>query len=899
MGKYTFIDHKGTFKLTNPERNSYSYFPLANERGVMSSITPFLNGDCKMGQNTFLLAPVSSEDLHNSKASRNFWINIEGKGAWSATGMSASSMATLFTDEKEFTELEAGIMWHKMTRVSKTLGVKSEILSFVPAIQDTVELMKVTISNVSDEELTISPTVAIPLYARSADNLRDHRHVTSLLHRIKTTDYSVLVNPTLTFDERGHKKNTVVYGVAGSGAHGERPIGYFPIVEDYIGEGGSFEVPEAIMSQKSPQIQAGAYLEGYEALGGIVFEKSTLKPQESKSYIVIMGFGEDEIGFETVTKKYLSEVSIDEALKTTKAFWNDKINVSYETGDEEFDNWMYWVNFQPMLRRIYGCSFLPHHDYGKGGRGWRDLWQDCLALLVMDPSGVRKMLLDNFGGVRFDGTNATIIGTKQGEFIADRNNITRVWMDHGAWPFLTTNLYIQQSGDIKFLLQNQGYFKDLQVRRGTDKDERWSPDEGNYLKQNNKEAYKGTILEHLLVQHLTAFYDVGEHNHLKLHGADWNDGLDMADEKGESVAFTALYAGNMKEIAKLLHVLKEKEHQKKIILAEELQLLMNTDKVLYEEVHEKNKVLQTYCEKVKYGVTGKEIEVEIDKVIHDLEAKANWMIQHIRKEEWITDRAGYSWYNGYYDNHARKVEGDHENGTRMMLTGQVFTIMNEIATNEQVVEIIKAADQYLYDKTVGGYKLNTDFKEVKTDLGRMFGFAYGHKENGAVFCHMATMYANALYQRGFINEGFKVIDTLYKHCSDFEKSHIFPGVPEYINSKGRGMYHYLTGTASWLMLTVIIEMFGIKGKWGALCFEPKLLLEQFNKENQAVIKMIFAGRKLEIIYSNLGQKQVGNYSIGKIQIDHKLYDKNESSISREDIEALDPLVEHIINIDLI
>ena len=44
---------------------------------------------------------------------------------------------------------------------------------------------------------------------------------------------------------------------------------------------------------------------------------------------------------------------------------------------------------------------------------------------------------------------------------------------------------------------------------------------------------QGTVLEHLLIQHLTAFYDVGEHNHMKLRGADWNDGLDMADERGE------------------------------------------------------------------------------------------------------------------------------------------------------------------------------------------------------------------------------------------------------------------------------------------------------------------------------------------------------------------------------
>ena len=96
-----------------------------------------------------------------------------------------------------------------------------------------------------------------------------------------------------------------------------------------------------------------------------------------------------------------------------------------------------------------------------------------------------------------------------------------------------------------------------------------------------------------------------------------------------------------------------------------------------------------------------------------------------------------------------------------MLTGQVFSLMSGTATDSQAEEIIKAADKYLYDAAVGGYRLNTDFHEIKTDMGRMFGFAYGHKENGAVFCHMAVMYANALYGRGFAREGYKVIHSLY------------------------------------------------------------------------------------------------------------------------------------------
>ncbi len=67
----------------------------------------------------------------------------------------------------------------------------------------------------------------------------------------------------------------------------------------------------------------------------------------------------------------------------TRAYWNKKVDdLSFQTNYKAFDQWMKWVTIQPKLRQIFGCSFLPHHDYGRGGRGWRDLWQDCLALLV-------------------------------------------------------------------------------------------------------------------------------------------------------------------------------------------------------------------------------------------------------------------------------------------------------------------------------------------------------------------------------------------------------------------------------------------------------------------------------------------------------------------------------------
>ncbi len=899
MKGYRYLEEKGAFELENPELTSYLYFPIANESGVMSSVTPMLGGDSKMGQNTFLLAPVSSEDLHNNKSTRNFWCRLQSGEVWSATGKSAAQEAKLFTSEKEETMLTAGVMWHKLTRSNQKAGLRSEIISFVPCAQDTVELMLVTLKNISKETLTVEPVAAIPLYGRSADNIRDHRNVTSLLHRIETTEYGVCLNPTLTFDERGHQKNTVVYGVFGSEEDGGVPTGFYPVVEEFIGEGGSFENPKAILTGSIP-VSADTKRNGYEAMGGICFRKTALAPGEEKTYVITLGYGSSVEQLSETAKKYRTAAACAEALEATKAYWQEKINVSFHTGSKEFDAWMHWVNFQPMLRRIYGCSFLPHHDYGRGGRGWRDLWQDCLALLIMNPSGVKEMLVSNYGGVRMDGTNATIIGSGQGEFIADRNNITRVWMDHGVWPFITTKLYIEQSGDLEVLLQENYYFKDPQAIRGEEKDTLWRQEDGNHVRTEAGKEYQGSILEHILIENLAAFYDVGEHNHIRLRGADWNDALDMAKDRGESVAFTALYGCNLEQIAELVAGIEQKGIHK-LSLLQELELLLTDNQTLYETIDEKQKLLRKYCNTIRSNVAGAKFEITCEELAENLRKKAAWIREHIRRTEWLSNQEGHSWYNGYYDNHGRKVEGDFEKGVRMMLTGQVFTIMSGTATQEQTELIIKAADAYLYDEAVGGYKLNTNFGEVKDDLGRMFGFAYGHKENGAVFAHMAVMYANALYQRGFIPEGYKAIRTLFEHCSDFEKSRIYPGIPEYIGDNGRGLYHYLTGSASWLLLTVLTEMFGVKGSMGNLVLEPKLVADQFDSRQEAGVTLVFAERNLKIVYHNKVGKEYGTYQVGDIFIDGMKYNNvsGEGFIARAQIESLKQNSEHTILVELI
>jgi cellobiose phosphorylase len=325
-----------------------------------------------------------------------------------------------------------------------------------------------------------------------------------------------------------------------------------------------------------------------------------------------------------------------------------------------------------------------------------------------------------------------------------------------------------------------------------------------------------------------------------------------------------------------------------------------SDRVDYNSAYAKQAKLTAYFTSCFHTVSGRKTKVPLKELARDLDYKANWLIKHLRSEEWLINSEGYGWFNGYYDNKGMRVEGDFPKGVRMTLAGQVFALMGGVANNDQAVEIVRSVDRYLYDIRVGGYRLNTDFGEVLPDLGRAFGFAFGHKENGSMFSHMAVMYAYALYQRGMARQGYKVLAGIYQHCQDFAHSHIYPGIPEYINARGRGMYPYLTGSASWYMLTLVIGGFGVKGILGDLMLDPKLVPEQFDSENKVRLDIFFAGRKLAILYHNQEKLDYGDYRISSVSLNNELIELTSLPVilPRSLITSLNPRELHIIEIEL-
>ncbi|MGS0972240.1 MAG: GH36-type glycosyl hydrolase domain-containing protein [Candidatus Izemoplasmataceae bacterium] len=861
MEKKMKISEDGSFVVEGVDQLSYTYFPMCNPYGMKSSISPNLGGDMTIDQNHFLLVPSVALDLRDSFYKRSVYVRVNNDFTWATSGLTASQ--TLSPDK---VTMSGSFLIHQVTRKNKYFTC--DIESFVPVKDRHQELHKVTFKNTSDQQLTLKPVIGIPVYGRSADSVRDHRHVTSLLNKVEMMKYGVINQPTFSFDERGHIKNTTLYGVFSKCLNKEEIVGYYPTMDEFVGEGHTLYDPLVVKEDTKSHYQVGDIVSGYEAMAGLAYDEMTLAVGESFTLLLTLEISEDK---ETMLKhaEDLTLAYYERLKEETKAYWEKELfNLRFHLPKAEESGWLKWVSLQPTFRRIYGNSFMPHHDYGRGGKGWRDLWQDLLALIIMNPTNVRTLLLNNFKGVRIDGSNATIIGDQPGEFLADRNNIARVWMDHGSWPLLTTKLYLDQSGDLDLLFENVTYFHDQfthytkQVLEEVDKD--------YLLKTKDGDIYEGTILEHLLVQNLVPYYNVGDQNNIRLEDADWNDGLDMASERGESVAFTAFYGQNLISLADILEKLSTLGHQEIDVYEEFLMLLKD---VAQSDVVTKQNMLKEYFDAVSQSV-GKTVKVNVLELKHILSLKGQALLNQVRNHEFLeTDDDG--WFNGYYDNDGHQL--DNVIDKDMTLTGQVFAIMSEAASNKQIKQVIKSADTYLFDESVGGYRLNTDFKEVKTNMGRLFGFAYGHKENGAMFSHMAVMYANALYKRGFVRAGYKVLHAIYQHSMKLDVAKIYPGIPEYFDQRGRGMYHYLTGSASWMVLTYVTEVFGVKGSFGDMLFEPKLLKEQFHESGKAMIDCLVQGQKMRVVYNNKHLLDFGEYKIKGVKLDGRLLDYQETT----------------------
>jgi hypothetical protein len=104
------------------------------------------------------------------------------------------------------------------------------------------------------------------------------------------------------------------------------------------------------------------------------------------------------------------------------------------------------------------------------------------------------------------------------------------------------------------------------------------------------------------------------------------------------------------------------------------------------------------------------------------------------------------------------------------------------------------------------------------------------------------------------------------------------------------------------LLTLVTEVFGVKGALGELSLSPKLVPAQFDATGRASVSTLFANRVLNVIYHNPAGLDFDQYRIAAMQLDGAAIgferDGETAVIARSTIETLDAAHSHLLEVTL-
>ncbi len=241
-----------------------------------------------------------------------------------------------------------------------------------------------------------------------------------------------------------------------------------------------------------------------------------LNPDEEKTINIINGIAESLDEISELKNKYLaSEKFLIELNTVLKSNIKSSQRVVVLTGDKHVDALAnYWLKRQISLGKTWGRVY---------GKGFRDIMQDCTAVVSFDPKAAKENMVSCF------------------EHQYQNGNTLRQWnptwnhpyRDGAAWIFPAVTGYLKETGDFDFLNEKVKFLD-------SDKTE--------------------TVLNHCFKGMDFLLNNLGENGLCLWGGGDWNDSLDMAglEGKGESVWLSEATVFSAKLFAKLLIKINQK-----------------------------------------------------------------------------------------------------------------------------------------------------------------------------------------------------------------------------------------------------------------------------------------------------------------------------------------------------
>ena len=625
----------------------------------------------------------------------------------------------------------------QFTRISSAAhGIKSSV-TYAISQNDTREVWKVTVKNDSKKSRVID------LFACTAFDLNGYAQ--PVYYSAVTTSFTEFVPEANAVFNENHNPYRPHELSSGYILSSEPAFSYEGNYEKFIGTFGTQTKPY-ILEHGLDLTKSAATV---RTRGGIIQSRITLNPQEEKDVYFVLGL--------IISKKELIKRQ-GELISECASIIENALN-----GENRFGT-LRTKCPEPQMNRI--LNFWAEHQVSYcmlGKKAVRDNAQLAMAMLNFNLP-LAKKTIDECVAHQYSDGHAVLTWYPYLE--------PNIYSDPSAWLIYAVCGYVKESGDFDYLNEKV-----------------------NYL-----DGGSATVYEHLkrAIDWFEKADNYGAHGLPLIHHADWNDALNIPDEKAESVFMAMLICKAYDDMIELSEYIKNNDYA--------LTLKKNKQKLA--------------------DITNKE-----------------------------------AWNGEYYVRAFSKfgVVGDKtsEGGGNIYVNPQSWSILSGICPKERLESVVKAIDGM--ETKYGIPMCFPPYEKYDERVGRMSGMLPGVYENGGIYNHAGFFKVMADCKLG---RGDNAVRAFKKIAPDGENNPSMKTTAEpyvftncYLKHPSVDMmvgFSWQTGSSAWGLMCYYEGILGLRRGYDGLHINPALPKEWKNAEAYRN----YRGNRLHVKYKNSGGKNV-------------------------------------------
>ncbi|MCR5622401.1 MAG: glycosyl transferase [Treponema sp.] len=553
--------------------------------------------------------------------------------------------------------------------------------------------------------------------------------------------------------------------------------------ETFLGLHNDLSTADSIVNNKA----GNSVADGWSPIASHRLE-CVLKPGESKTYVFVLGYIENEDSKKYLDKKdakpgllctnpyskiinkekayalqekFSSKEKVEKAFDALRKFWDETMShFVLKTGDEKLDRMSVWNQYQCVVTYNFARS-ASYFESGIGrGLGFRDTSQDMLgAAHQMPQSRIRERLYD-VAATQFEDGSAY----HQFQPLTKKGNadIGSNFNDDPLWLVLGVGNYIRETGDTDFLKVDVPF--------------------------DNSETNKATMFEHLKRSYNYIPNHMGPHGLPLIGRADWNDCLNLncfstnpndsfqtctnkEGKNAESVMIAQMFVFVTPDYAAMCRIMGEEEEAKKA---------------------------EAICKKMEEAI-----------------CTAGW---------------DGDWYLRAYDDFGHKIGSKECEEGKIFIETQGFGSMAQIGADKGLpAKALDSTKKYL-DSKYGICIVEPPYSVYHVELGEVSSYPPGYKENGGIFCHNNPWVIIGEVKTGRPEDAWvhytKIAPAFLEDISDIHRTEPYVYAQMIAGKKarraGEAKNSWLTGTAAWNFVALSQYICGLRPDYDGLVVEPRL-----------------------------------------------------------------------------